>query len=305
MIRLALCAITAAAALAACNDDVFLGADADMPDVTEATVGGDGGEAVFAVPARGLLGVSVWHTSDFTGLTCYDRDGNIIPENSPASELARISSRSMYLSYDIYIDGGRITLRTEEHPAATDGRISIRLDYDYGVRNIEVTVLPGRPLEVAAISYGTTFDVSRVTDVDRSMTYRNDAPLPQLCEVRPWLGIGGRYEVDVYDTWANGISVDVCLPERGADGIWSLGEPRRVDFGIAYHTYVKDWNHVDRVTIPPYSYVTVASEVTSETVVTGGAVTFRAPVSGTEYHTIFKTTLTEPISYEIHIVDVD
>ena len=294
-----------AVVLAGCNDDIFLAAADELPEVTETTIAGDGGEVVFDVPVRGLLTVTVDHLSDLNGLTCYDHAGNVIPEGSPARQTARISFRAMLISYDIYIDGGRIRVCTIEHPSTIDGHISIRLDYDYGVKWINVTVQPGRPLEIVAVGYDTTMDVTSVRSVAGTMTYLNDTSLPQLYQVRPWLGISGTGVVDVPDIWAHGIKGCMRLPERDSDGVWSLGKERAVELSRTFYSYCQDWEYTVDVSIPAYAHVSVATEVTFDTVVTGGAVTFRAPVSGNEYHTIFKTTLTEPVAYEITLLDVD
>jgi len=296
-------AVLFAAAAAACNDGVFVDGVADAPELTEATVGGDGDEVTFGIQTRGLLAVSVDHTSDFRGVTCHDRDGNEIPEDSPASQLARISVRAISLSYDIDLDGSRLTLRTIEHPDQYEANVAIRLEYDYTVKYIHVAVLPGKPLALVAVDYDGGIDITPGGDAPATFTYDNRTSLPQIYLARPWFGKQGRGMVDVADQWAHYLQVEMSVPASASDGSWAFGAPRGVSLGATFYTSPRDPDFGVPVEIAPHSQVCILTTVAFTTATARGRMTFRAPVSGAEYTTAFVVEVTEPTDYEITLSD--
>ena len=257
----------------ACNNDVFI-EDPELSEDVEATIEGDGGEATFRIQTKGLERVSIEHVSDATGYTCYNKNGEEIPENSPVSELARINFTGIYTVFDVNIEGDRLTVQSMEYSGEWGHVITIRLEYaSWIVRFIEVK--------------GT-----------------NNGPQPVKIEFKPWLAMQANAKVVAADSWVNfiGRPVDVRLPTY-VDGRWVLGPEMNIRLDVKTYYSPRDWNVTVPVEIPANSTVNVVSTVTFGDAGSRGTFLFRNPVSGREFASRFTCEVVEPLSYEISIRD--
>lgn len=152
--------ILLALVLAGCNSDVFL-EEADIPESQSVTIDGDGGEATFTIPLKGLVyfGPDLM-SSSVHYCTYYNAAGEQIESNAPASEVARIVYETDFMKYELLRDGSRLTIRSVCRTRQYDDNLSVRLEYTYGVRFIGVTILPGKPLKLLEVAYpdGLTVD---------------------------------------------------------------------------------------------------------------------------------------------------
>lgn len=123
--------------LCGCNSDVFVD---EMPDDLSATIEADGGEAEFSIATKHLK----WITLDVLGgvaPTYYDTEGNIADFDIPASRLGKIVFATWNTELEITKSGRRITVRSVKAPSATYFTWSIRLEYSYTVKFINVEIL--------------------------------------------------------------------------------------------------------------------------------------------------------------------
>ena len=155
MIKQHLAAVVAACIIflsSGCNNDVFLD-EPDIPEITEATIEGDGGEADFVIPTNGLEHISLDVFSDnLQFCTYYNTAGDISDSKIAASELGRIVYESFFHKLEIIKNGKKLTIRSICETAQSNDNWTLRLEYTYGVRFIEFTVLPGRPLTLSGIT---------------------------------------------------------------------------------------------------------------------------------------------------------
>ena len=289
----------------ACNNDVFI-EDPELSEDVEATIEGDGGEATFRIQTKGLERVSIEHVSDATGYTCYNKNGEEIPENSPVSELARINFTGIYTVFDVNIEGDRLTVQSMEYSGEWGHVITIRLEYaSWIVRFIEVKVLPGAPMELVRTDYDEGFDVNDAHKTsERVMKATNNGPQPVKIEFKPWLAMQANAKVVAADSWVNfiGRPVDVRLPTY-VDGRWVLGPEMNIRLDVKTYYSPRDWNVTVPVEIPANSTVNVVSTVTFGDAGSRGTFLFRIPVSAREFASRFTCEVVEPLSYEISIRD--
>lgn len=288
--------------MTACSNDVFVD-ELDMPDEQTATVEGDGGHASFAVDMRGLDRISVDLYSDQQrNITYYNYSGEIIPRNSPASEVAKMVYDNSRVEFIITKEGDRLNFESVTNTVGTIRR-TIRLDYNYTVRLIEVEVLAGKPMQLLSIDYtdGIKYD-DRAETWTRKQTFTNNGHVAQQLKVMPYLGEQASIlvEADYSQTWVNGEEFTIPVPVY-TGGEWQM-QPRQMSPGISYKYYRPDMMDV-AVTydVAPYASVRVVTDVTYAGATGRGTMRFVNPVTDRRIDVDFKCTSLYPVSYEIHL----
>jgi len=278
----------------ACNNDIFV--DDPTPSVTEMVIEGDGGESTVTFQPKGLK----WIGFDVIGATIgtyYNSNGDQIPSDSPADQVARIKFENIQISLDIYINGNRLTVKCTEHMSVSDWNTYLRLDYGYTTIFIGLKVLAGMPGDIIAIEYDR--DISITEEIPFQKIFHNKGPAMISLEIQPYLTTQANVIVEPEASWARYADVEIPLPTY-VNGRWELGEKKKIQLATNNYYYPSSIDRMMKVPvdIPPYSEMKY--HVTFSTIVMHGNMTFRSP-TGREFNAPFKCTATEPISYEVFI----
>ncbi len=288
--------------MTACSNDVFVD-EISMPDEQTATVDGDGGRASFAIDVRGLDRISVDLYSDQQrNFTYYNYSGEIIPRNSPASEVAKMVYDNSRVEFIITKEGDRLHFESVTNTVGTLRR-TIRLDYNYTVRLIEVEVLAGMPMQLLDIEYPDGVRVNDRADVrTHRYTFENGSNEAKQVKVMPYLGEQASILVDpvMFDSWVYDEELTIPVPVY-TGGEWQM-QPRQMSPGISYKYYRPDMMDV-AVTydVAPYASVRVVTDVTYAGATGRGTMRFVNPVTDRRIDVDFKCTSLYPVSYEIHL----
>ena len=177
---------------------------------------------------------------------------------------------------------------------------SVRLDYDYTVKFIEIAVTPGKPRELVGVEYTTDMKVTDAAEVKtRRWGMTNNGHITQKLEVWPYLQEAASVTVTPRQTWANGDTVMMSVPWY-EDGSWMM-KPRRVRLDVRAIYYRPDQKKIVDVDVPPYSKVVVFTDVTYSRAEANGKIIFRNPVSDRRDTLDFTCVSLYPVSYENRI----
>lgn len=292
--------------LGACNSDIFIDGPV-LPEESFVTIDGDGGEASFTIPVKGLKYVSIDRMSDEARyFTWYNKAGDVIPEYSPASELHEIVFETQIIMFTLTLDGSHLHFKSIENCSMNEYNEIIRLEYDYGTRFININILPGRKREVAKVDYQGSLTITPDAEIkERSyITYNNSSAVAQRMKIWPYLNFQATAVVNAAQSWAKYETIDMPLPVF-EDGEWKLRQVDDVMIGSYCLLNFDDEAEEDEVIIPPHSNVRIITIVTLSSAEGYGSITFRNPVSGRESSTIFTCKTKWPTSYDIRIENVE
>lgn len=216
-----------------CNNDVFLD-EPDMPEQTSVTLEGDGGEASYIISKKGLEHISLdLFSENERYCTYYNRQGEKVDSKVAASDLGTIVFETNFTLIKIVKDGNRLTIRSLCNASSMEDHYGIRLEYDYGVRFINIVILPGLPLKITDINYDSQL---HVIDDGRTVTsrssYTNDTSMPWDIQLRPYIQAYATTLVEPVQTWAKDGELTMKVPVY-ADGEWTLAERDGIRLGVA------------------------------------------------------------------------
>jgi len=288
--------------VAGCNDDVFLD-EPNMPDILNDTIEGDGGEATFTIPTRGLERVSLNVMSESERYcTYYNAAGGIIDHKSPASEVSRIVFESDLSKFELRRQGKTLTVKSFCSMFDMEACWSIRLDYSYGVRFIDIAVLPGKPVKLLEVIYHP--DGLKIEDRAKVNTQRfefyNTSPLPQTFEVRPYLGETASILVlpEGYNSWVRGERLNIKVPVFD-NGSWQLKEKQGIMPGTNFTYERPDCMMAVNVDVPAYSNVNIFTDVIYSQAQASGYMIFLNEVLNRKVTLGFTVTSLYPTAYKI------
>ena len=287
---------------ASCNDDIFI--DRTNPSSSEITIDGDGGRHTIKIQTKGLQWIGIDTYGSNSGITCYDKTGNIIPPESPASEKARINLTTPISIFDIYIDGNRLTFHSTENVANQTNHIDIRLEYGHTMEFINVYASPGKPQQLTGFEYAiekTSVDNNAKTDISTN-TYTNKGSIPINVELLPYIGQQAWVELVPESSFANYLDISAPLPTLSG-GKWVLSGEKQI-MTASKRYYIPD--AIDRmmkvpIEIPPYSTTTATCRITYAKAVIPFKMTITNPVSGRQFTTRGTCTAIEPANHDISI----
>lgn len=290
---------------AGCNDDVFLD-EPNMPDIVNDTIEGDGGEATFTIPTKGLEHISF----DMVGVSeqyCkyYNAAGEQIDYKSPVSEVSRIVYENDFLKFELRRQGKTLTVKSVCNTFDMETHRGVRLDYSYGARYIYIIVLPGKPMKLLEVVYhpdGLKID-DRAKVKTKKLGFNNDAPLPQLFEVRPYLGEAYSIIVEPDDktSWAVGEHINMEVPVY-EDGSWRMKETS-LTVGSSLNYSKKEYLMAVNVDVPAYSNVNIFTDVIYSQAKASGYMTFLNEILNRRLNVTFTVTSQYPTAYEIRTED--
>ncbi len=290
--------------VAGCNDDVFLD-DPDMSDNEGATIEGDGGEATFTIPTKGLEHVSF----DMVGVSeqyCkyYNAAGDLIDYKSPVSEVSQIVYDNDLLKLELRRQGKTLTVKSVCNTFNMETRWGVRLDYSYGARYIEFVVLPGKPMRLLEVIYPDGLKIDdRAKIKTKRFGFNNSSPLPQILEVQPYFGETYSILVEPGDknSWVRGERLNMEVPVY-EDGSWQMKETSIMP-GFSSTYSKKEYMMKVDVDVPAYSNVNIFTDVIYSQVKSSGYMTFLNEVLNRRLTVNFTVTSLYPTAYEIRTED--
>lgn len=260
-----------------CNDDIFVDAD-DLPDFTDLSIDGDGGEWSSAFSRKGLTRISVNdHSSNIISeyYTYYGLNGGVVGPDCPLSELGSIVYENPLKFFSIGFRGDMIYI-TSHYNASRASQIRLRLSYDYGAtKDINVTFTEGEPLSLRAWELSGDLNLEEnFREESRSTSFTNGTSLSQKFEIRPFLDSRCNDVAMPADPWARGLDMKLPMPAfngndwewREYDNIrlgesrhfspaWAMGEKLTVDVPAGAKAKVTYTFHYTRVTQSGYLFL--------------------------------------------------
>lgn len=293
-------------ALAGCNNDVFL-EEPLMPDDQSATIEGDGGEAVFSIPTKGLERISF----DLIGesnkyCTYYDHSGNIIDAKSPASEVAKIVYETNFNKMEIIHNGTQLIIRSICNTSDYAWNTGIRLDYSFAVKTIGVNILPGRPLVLQNVEYhgdpvlteSTLVKTSTVQINNQSESDKEWEDYPYINAMAEIIAVPDRYSTWLY---ADVLPIEVPVYENG-QWVWEKKEGLKADIRYTYRR--PDYMHKVMIEVPAKTVVRIYSDVTYVQAKAACSITYLNEILDRQIVANFNVTSLYPVSYDIRIEKV-
>lgn len=286
----------------ACNSDIFLDGKEVLENMS-ATIEGDGGEVSFVIPTGHLLHLgfgSLTVNSNF--VTYYDMYGEIIDQNSPAHDVASIVYSSDFVRFEILKQGDVLRLKSVYNTIGRKCNWPIWLEYDFGIRNIDIVSLPGRPLFLVSTDYADDFSLLENARTSESrLRVVNNSPSSSSVVVQPYLNAVGSVLVGPTGDsgWIKSEKLEMTVPVY-SDGAWKLSD-RQIDPDVRYTYECSDRKIKEEVTIPPYSDIYIITRVNYSAVLGHGSLHFLNEVSGVHLYAGFDVASLYPMSYEIFI----
>ncbi len=296
-----------AAALTGCNGDIFVDGE-ELPEETGKIIEGDHGHFSLALSRKELKKVIIEHTAeDAEYFRYYGEESRPVPPDCPASELRQIDFENGLQMFTLSLSGDILDFRSYYNCSGRDNSVTVRLEFDYGVKYIYIVILPGKQLEPIFTDYdsGSKFDVTDNFDrVTRTISYTNDGPIPQTVYVQPYINARAQSQVMPDESWAKGISLDMPLISY-FDGHWGLMESADVHLGSVYLPPVWEKDLKVKIEIPANSSVRIVSTVNYSQATGRGKILMRNPSADTNFDLPFTSTTIYPVSYDIRIEDAE
>ncbi|MDE6562319.1 MAG: hypothetical protein K2K75_13125 [Muribaculaceae bacterium] len=294
-----------AVALCGCNSDIFID-EPDWEDFNDITIEGDGGEAILVIPTKNLERFEFDLMSESKRYcTYYNAQGDIISSDSPASEITRIVFETKFRKLELCKDDSRLTIRSICQTSQDDSHWIIRLEYTYGARSIEFTVLPGKPLRFVEVAYNDDMvvdDRAKVSSFRDGFT--NNGPLPQTVTIRPYLNELASILVEPVGrySWLNGERVDMPVPMY-VNEEWVIMQKNGIRPGDRFTYEGPDrFTKID-IDIPEYSSVNIFTDVVYSGAKVSGCMVFHNEILDLTFSEDIKVTSLYPIRHEIRIED--
>lgn len=288
--------------LQACNDDIFV--DGEFPaDSYEMEIEGDGGQFTIDIPVKGLKHIAVDRYSSAPdankGFTYYDKAGNVMPFNSPASEISRILYETPMLSYEMTLSGNRFSFHSIENCYDLPINEYIRFTYDYKEELVYVSIQPGQPTELIDVAYDPELSITDEYEIrDSSWNFSNLTEFPYYLATFPFQNSNPTSNIVVDTSWAKGLYVEMPLLVYD-NGEWILKKAKNVLVGYLNTLPFPNKNISEDVEIPPMTTAKILSSVIYSRASANGTMTFRNPVSEKTHQVKFTCTTTYPTSYYI------
>ena len=251
-----------AAVVMSCNNDIFIESD-NLPNITDVTIEGDGGQWSTPYPRKGLkkisLGLSDASSFNMPYVAYIGKNGKELDSDCSPSELESINCETPNLHFEICFDGDMIYV-TSHYNAWYEQDVTLSLEYDHGVtKYINITIMEGARLEL--INAYATGDFILEEDVEKSthtVSLTNNGHITQKLEIMPYLD--ARCSDEVYpkdyskDFWINGFKADLpMLSYNGRDWYWRDYEDIRVGERRTFSPSAYGITDKIVIDVPPYA----------------------------------------------------
>ncbi len=285
-----------------CNGDIFSDEPA-LPYDTDVTVEGDGGVAVVNIPLKDLEYITLYRYATQHDCTYYNAAGEEIPSNSPASEVSMIVYESDFNRYEIHKQGSQLIIKSICSTFRYDNHDEIYLEYSYGNRYINVTILPGKPLKLDSVEYSGVLmsDDEAQTKTVSKIFFENTSSVDISGTEYPFLNDQPYVFIDALaNSWANDIplTLDVLMYENGK---WVFRE--KSDVRPGYKSYYRGPDPMTEVhySVPATSKGYIITEVTYAGAEMSGTLYYRNEILDRTIPVGFNMSSYYPVSYDIRI----
>ena len=285
--------IIASLPLAACNNDIFV--EDSAPSANEVVIDGDGGIATVTYKEKDLKHIYIGSTDISTSyVKYYDKRGEEVDGTWPSDDLSLIHYESMWITFDVAIKDGVLSFYSTENSSETEQEIFVSLDYGYVMETINVTLLPGEPMRMTSLVFvDNRLDVTPISKIEsEAQTMRNNSPVTQHIEFKPFHNKEGVALLDPENFMANNLKVEVVLPAYNGNK-WIIEGGERCWMRLGEDLTVS-------VEVPPYTTVRAVCGVEYSSATVPFFVHFINPVSGRGYMESGVCTVSEPVGYRIY-----
>ncbi|MBD5177456.1 MAG: hypothetical protein HDT04_02360 [Bacteroidales bacterium] len=288
-------------ALTGCNADVFLDGP-DIPEYQSVTIEGDGGGATFKIPTKGLESVSLdLMSSEQVYCHYFNRSGEEIAAESPVWDVHKIVLENQFTKLECVLNGSELSVHSVCSTRQSNVERTIRLEYSYGARFIDVTILPGKPIQFAGINYTTNLSTdSRAQVHSRLKTFNNNGPIPQKLTVYPYLNEPASVLVEPRQSasWLNSKQFTMEVPLY-SNGQWVMEQMDNLTIGSRYPYPVAEWDIQVEIEVPANSRIMVFTDVIYTGAKIEGQMVFRNEVLDLTFSEEVTVKSLYPTAYEI------
>lgn len=295
-------AVLTSSFITACNNDIFTDVY-DLPEVTDITIKGDGGEWSAPFSRKGLTQIHIdYNSNEKEYVRYYNSKGDEVNSDCPASELGSIVYENPRTWYSIGFVGEMIYI-SSHYNASLYADFSILFDYESGdTKNINVTITEGEKLSVVS---WTTNDNLRLEENFSQSTHvtsmTNNSSITQKLELMPFLNSRCSDMVMPADKWARGLTVDI--PMLTYDGNeWTWAEYKDIEIGgrrdFTPSRYLDKKIVVD---VPPYKKAKVSYKLIYTRATQDGVIIFTNNIAEQNYDVPVTWTSVYATSYEYNV----
>ncbi len=285
-----------------CNNDIFLD-DSESTDTVSVTLEGDGGEISIPISTKNLLSIDIQYYGSASLTTYYNKKGEIIPNDSPVSEVSRIVYDSGINSFEIIKDGKTLTIKSIYQTDSYERESIIDIEYSYGYKSIKAEFLPGKPLKLIEVNYSEDLFISSIVHINSyRYGFHNYGHVPQIMPIFPYKYEEASVLVEGTDVYHKIPGKDLTIPVPVyVNGKWVIQEKEGITPDVKYIYDGPDRNTKIDVEIPPYSSINPLVEVVYTGASNVGKMVFLNEITGKKYTYDFYVKSHYPISHRIYV----
>ena len=291
-----------AALFSGCNNDIFLD-DIESTDSVSVTLEGDGGEISIPISTKNLLSIDIEHYGNSSLITCYNKKGDIIPNDSPVSEVSRIVYDSGFNSFEVVKDGKTLTIKSIYQTDSYDHEAFINIEYTYGCKYIQAVFSPGKPLKLIEVNYSEDLFISSIDHINSfRYGFHNNGNVTQIMPIFPYQNEVASILVENTNVYHKIPGKDLTIPVPVyVNGKWVIQEKEGITPDVKYIYDGPDRNTKIDVEIPPYGNINTFVEVVYSGASNVGKMVFLNEITGKEYIYDFYVKSLYPISHRIYV----
>ncbi|MDE6340315.1 MAG: hypothetical protein K2K97_11090 [Muribaculaceae bacterium] len=279
----------------------------DFPEGLSAIIEGDGGEAEFTIPITGLKHIDI-NTFGENNKFCtyYDNRGNVIDNESPASQIGSIVYDNDFNAWNLIKKGDKIFFRSISNPLSSSCHWSICLEYDFGSRFIYIETLRGKPIELIDVIYNGDLKITENAGIRTSqVTIDNSGLLQSSWEIEPFINKPATVYIDTPDNHVYVIGRDFTMKVPfWAGGKWELVEKNDLRIDTSNLFYQDDTYANVTIDIPANSKLKVFTDVIYSKAEGEGSMVFQNTMLDRRISIPFFVQTTAPVNFDIRINEV-
>lgn len=297
--------LCASVLLPGCNDDIFVDKIPGFED-SSVTLDGNGGSYVLSFQPKSALSIKFDNSFDyFTYTENYSADGERLGTDAPIADIAKIVYGSPRFTVEARIDGDKITIVALDNTYSDDLNLWLTIDYGYMARSLDVTVTPGKPMQIDYIycdmeRASSRFGTARLTPI----RITNNSGSDMAMDIYPFKELHSNVSLSNEEIWTTGISGISPIPYFYNDG-WVSDDTNKVEITLGqqayYYSEYTDLEAVERVEVPPHTTVTVDVTLTMAMFEARYLTTVTQPNSGHSWMIDGVCEVSQPFGYSVEI----
>lgn len=293
-------------ATSSCNKDVFVEND-DLPQHTEVTLEGDGGQWSVPFSRNGLTHIYIIDCpeNEKQYLTYLNLKGDLTGSYCDASDLKSINFENPARWYSFGFAGDMLYF-SSNYNASTPYTVNLILEYNFGVdKLISINLTEGKPLRLDFYSpFGRIEIEEDIDQITRTTGLVNNSQLTQKLEIMPFSEAFCMDEITAEEAWADGLVSR--MPMLIYDGHqWTWEEYDDIRIGEVRQFIPEEFSDKKiTVNVPPNKTARVTYTLHYTRNRTEGEVGFYNPVADYLFHTnvtwtaVYATSFDYKVDYE-------